>query len=251
MAKNRPRKGKRQIHPTRENWYNEVLKRYFYNRVCLFIIPSVRISITMSLRPCTCPSVCPSFPLWSVRLSVRPLVIREDAKVAIEPGRQSLLHFFSIKNKFYRLGQLYLSLYLHRGVSLCVRPYVSLEAVRENHQKLPKKTIWTRKNDCMVLWMHRACFFSYSSWPFLDAFSHLYKRVCPSVGRAANLSMTMHTSTSENASIVWTPFDLFFNSYIGNNGNPPIMDKNCWPLEICYSGIQLYLGKISSLVMGG
>ena len=156
MAKNRSRKGKRQIHPTRENWHNEVLKRYFYNRVCLIIIPSVRISITMSLRPCSClsvrSSVCPSFPLWSVRLPVCPLVIREAAKVAIGPGKKSSLHFVSIKDKFYRLGQLYLSLYLHRGVSLCVRPYVSLEAVRENHQKSPKKTIWTRNNDCTVLY---------------------------------------------------------------------------------------------------
>ena len=31
-----------------------------------------------------------------------------------------------------------------------------------------------------------------------------------------------------------------FISYIGNNRIPPITDKNCWSLEIRYSGVQLY-----------
>ena len=128
---------------------NDIMK--FWNDITvmgfMFVIPSVRISITMSLRPCTCLSVC-----VSVRLPVRPLVIREDAKVAIGSGKKLLLHIVSINDKFYRLGLFYISLYLHRGVSLGVISYVSLVAVRENHQKSPKKTIWTRKNHCTVLY---------------------------------------------------------------------------------------------------
>ena len=38
------------------------------------------------------------------------------------------------------------------------------------------------------------------------------------------------------------PFKSFlFNSYIGNNENPPITDEIWWSLDVRYCGAQLYM----------